>query len=55
MEEPTVQVDFAFEKMLKRFMKDVEKSGVLELVKLKRYYVKPSELKRLGKKNRGRR
>jgi len=43
----TTEVDIAFEKMLKRFKKDVEQSGVLELVKARRYYRKPSELKRL--------
>jgi ribosomal protein S21 len=40
-------VDKVFEKMLSKFKKDVEKSGVLELVKARRYYRKPSELKRL--------
>ena len=38
------------EKMIKRFMKRVKKSGIIERVLSKRYYVKPSTRKRLEKK-----
>lgn len=47
-----VPVDYNFEKMLKNFIKQVDKSGVLQQVKARRYYVKPSEIKRLAKKQR---
>jgi ribosomal protein S21 len=41
-----VPVDFAFEKLLKNFMKQVDKSGVLQEVKLRKHHRKPSEIKR---------
>lgn len=47
-----VPIDYAFERMLKNFMKDVDKSGILREVKVRRYYIKKSELKRLAKKTR---
>lgn len=47
-----VPVDYNFEKMLKNFIKQVDKSGVLQQVKARRYYVKPSEIKRLAKKQK---
>jgi ribosomal protein S21 len=48
-----VPVDYAFERLLKNFMKQVDKSGVLQEVKARRYYEKPSSIKRrLMKKNR---
>lgn len=47
-----VPIDYAFERMLKNFMKDVDKSGILREVKARRYYIKKSELKRLAKKTR---
>ena len=50
-----VPVDYTFEKMLKGFMKNVDKSGVLQEVRARRYYVKPSEIKRLAKKSTKRR
>jgi ribosomal protein S21 len=49
-----VAVDYIFERMLKSFMKDVDKSGILKEVKARRYYVKPSEIKRLAKKSKRR-
>ena len=45
-----VPIDYVFEKMLKSFIKQVQKDGILEEVKRRKYYIKPSELKRLGKK-----
>ena len=47
-----VPVDYGFEKMLKTFIKKVEKEGVLQQVKARRYYIKPSELKREEQKRR---
>jgi ribosomal protein S21 len=49
-----VPVDYAFEKMLKSFIKTVEKSGVLQQVKARRYYIKKSALKRAEEKERRR-
>jgi len=43
-------IDYTFEKMLKSFLKQVQKDGILEQVKKRRYYIKPSEIKRLAKK-----
>jgi ribosomal protein S21 len=39
------QIDYQFDKMLKFFIKSVEKSGILQEVKERRYYSKPSEIK----------
>jgi len=47
-----VPVDYSFERMLKTFLKDVDKRGILREVKARRYYIKPSEVKRLAKKSR---
>jgi ribosomal protein S21 len=47
-----VPVDYAFEKMLKSFIKTVEKSGILQQVKARRYYEKPSAIKRKLEKER---
>ena len=49
-----VPVDYGFEKMLKSFIKTVEKSGVLQQVKARRYYIKKSALKRAEEKERNR-
>ena len=38
------------EKMIKRFIKKVKKSGIMEEVMDRRYYIKPSTKKRLKKK-----
>ena len=48
----SVNVDYAFENMLKKFIHDVKKSGILEEVKSRRYFIKPSMVKRLAKKER---
>ena len=45
-----VPVDYTFENLLKKFIHDVKRSGVLEEVRARRYYVKPSMIKRLAKK-----
>jgi len=48
-----VAVDYLFEKMIKSFIKQVQKEGILQEVKDRRYYVKPSALKRAkGKEKR---
>ena len=47
-----VAVDYSFEKMLKYFIKQVQKDGILDEVKRRKYYIKPSEIKRLGKKGK---
>ena len=36
--------------MVKRFNKKVKKLGIVDEIKEKRYYIKPSEKKRLAKK-----
>jgi ribosomal protein S21 len=41
-----VPVDYTFEKTLKYFMKQVDKIGILKEVKMRRYFIKPSEIKR---------
>jgi ribosomal protein S21 len=45
-----VSIDYNFERMLKSFLKQVDKEGILREVKSRRYYIKPSEVKRLSKK-----
>lgn len=47
-----VPVDYLFEKMLKTFIKQVDKTGILREVKERRYYTKPSEAKRAEEKRR---
>lgn len=47
--------DPAFEKMLKDFQKQVKKDGVIEEVKRRRYYIKPSAEKRLRKNGKPKR
>ena len=49
-----VPQDFNFERMLKNFLKQVDKSGVLKEVKARRYYEKPSAIKRRKEKERNR-
>jgi len=49
-----VSVDYAFENMMKKFIHDVKKSGILEEVKARRYYIKESMKKRLAKKGQKR-
>jgi len=43
-------VDIKFENMLKAFIHKIKKEGILEEFKRRRYYMKPSEKKRLRKK-----
>jgi len=45
-----VTVDYTFENMLKQFLHQVKKEGIIEEVKSRRYYIKPSMKKRLAKK-----
>jgi ribosomal protein S21 len=40
-----VPIDFSFERMLKSFLKQVEKDGILKEIKERRYYTKPSEVR----------
>jgi len=47
-----VPIDYNFEKMLKNFLKQVDKSGILQQVKARRYYEKPSAIKRRLEKER---
>lgn len=47
-------IDLNFERMLKSFIKTVEKSGVLQQVKARRYYEKPSAIRRKLEKERNR-
>jgi ribosomal protein S21 len=47
-----VPVDYNFERMLKSFIKQVDKTGILKEVKARRYYIKPSERKREEAKKR---
>ena len=49
-----VPVNYEFERMIKSFLRQVDKTGVLQEVKSRRYYIKPSEIKRLAKKSRKR-
>lgn len=50
-----VPVDFKFEKLLKSFLRDVQKTGILREIRERRYYIKKSERKRLAKKKRRKR
>jgi ribosomal protein S21 len=50
-----VAVDYAFERMLKSFLHQVDKDGILQEIRARRYYIKPSEIKRLAKKSKKRR
>lgn len=43
-------IDPNFERMLKSFLRQVQKDGILQEVKKRRYYIKPSELKRMKNK-----
>lgn len=49
-EKTDAPIDFAFEHMLKSFTAKVKKDGVIDEVKRRRYYSKPSEIKRAEKK-----
>jgi len=54
VEAPQNVPDPNFERMLKQFIRYVDKTGVLQEVRARRYYIKPSEIKRLAKKQRRR-
>lgn len=47
MENNSEILDPVFEKMFKDFIRKVKKSGILQEIRERRYYVKPSEKKRL--------
>jgi ribosomal protein S21 len=49
-----VPVDYTFERLLKTFLKNVDKSGILKEVKARRYYEKPSAIRRRLEKERNR-
>jgi ribosomal protein S21 len=49
-----VPIDYEFERMLKSFLKDVQKSGIMQEIRERRYHIKPSEQKRLAKKSKRR-
>jgi len=40
-----IPVDFAFEKMLKDFLKKVIKEGILQEIKERKYHIKKSEIR----------
>jgi len=40
-----IPVDYEFEKMLKSFMKQVQKDGILQEFREHRYYTKPSAIR----------
>ena len=44
----------SIERMLKRFTKKVKKEGIMEELRERQYYKKPSDVKRLKKKRRKR-
>ena len=48
----TNTVDPIFEAMFKKFSNQVKKDGIIEEVRKRRYYEKPSETKRLAQKSR---
>lgn len=52
MIEVIINPNFDFERQVKAFERKVEKSGILQLVKQKRYYIKPSEEKRTRRKKK---
>ena len=45
-----VPIDFVFEKMFKDFIHKVKKDQIIEQIRARRYYQKPSEIKRLKRK-----
>ena len=55
LNQENVLVDAAFEKMMKVFLRKTKKEGVIDEVKRRRYYVKPSEAKRLRKNGKPKR
>ncbi len=55
MVEVTVRKDESLERALRRFKKKWERAGVLRTLKLKSYYIKPSDDKRAKRKKTARR
>lgn len=47
--------DPRFEKMMKDFLKKTKKDGIIEEVKRRMFYIKPSEAKRLRKNGKPKR
>ena len=41
-----IPIDYNFERMLKSFLKQVDKDGIIREVKERRYYIKPSAKRR---------
>lgn len=54
-DQPEVPVDKRFEKMMQDFLKKTKKDGIIEEVKRRRYYIKPSAAKRLRKNGKPKR
>jgi len=54
-EQEGMPVDNVFEKMMKDFLKKVKKDGIIDEIKRRRYYIKPSEAKRLRKNGKPKR
>ena len=50
--EVTRRGDEPIERMLKRFIKKCKKEKIIEEYKARRYYVKPSEVRRVKKRRR---
>lgn len=48
-------IDYNFERMIKSFLKDVEKRGIIREVRDRRYYQKPSEKRRAEENKRRKR
>ena len=46
--------DPIFDYMFKKFLQQVKKDKIIEQVRVRRYYSKPSEIKRLAQKARNR-
>ena len=55
LDGPTGPVDPLFERMLTDFLKKTKKDGVIDEVKRRRFYIKPSEAKRLRKNGKPKR
>lgn len=53
IELPIGQIDLAFERLFKNFKKEVERDGIMDELKRRRYYIKPSMEKRLRKLSKG--
>jgi len=45
-------VDYKFEELLKAHLRQIKKDGVIEGIRKRQYYVKPSDAKRLKLKER---